>query len=162
MNKGPNSLQKFLHRFFMIRSVSAFFAPRIHRLDQAVLRLTHGKYTATEILGWNIVQLTTIGAKTSQQHTMPLVALFDQEKIALVASSFGRKYNPAWYYNLKAHPECEVQWNRKTRQCIARESSGDEYKKYWQLAVSNYAGYENYKERASHRHIPIMVLEPKK
>ena len=162
MNKGPNSLQKFLHRFFMLRPVSAFFAARIHRMDQVILKLTHGKYTVTEILGWNIIQLTTVGAKTGQPRTMPLIALFDREKIALVASSFGRKHHPAWYYNLKAHPECEVQWSRETRQFIARETSGDEYENYWQLAVSYYAGYEKYKLRAAPRHIPVMALEPKK
>jgi F420H(2)-dependent quinone reductase len=88
--------------------------------------------------------------------------LFDQEKIALIASSFGRKHNPSWYYNLKTHPECEVQVNERTRACIARESSRDEYEKYWQLGVSYYEGYEKYKERAPHRHIPVMVLEPKR
>ena len=39
--------------------------------------------------------------------------------------------------------------------------TGEEYKKYWQLGGSYYKGYEKYKKRASHRYIPIMVLEPK-
>jgi hypothetical protein len=39
---------------------------------------------------------------------------------------------------------------------------GDEYEKYWRLALSYYAGYEKYRERAVHRHIPVMLLEPKK
>jgi hypothetical protein len=43
---------------------------------------------------------------------------------------------------------------------VAREVDGNEYGKYWQLAISYYAGYEKYKERADRR-IPIMVLEPK-
>lgn len=146
----------------MLRSVSRFFAPRLHRIDNAVWKLTRGKYTITEILGWNIIQLTTIGAKTNQLRTMPLVALLDGEKIALIASSFGRRHNPAWYYNLKAHPECEVELKGKKGKYIAREMSGAEYDKYWRLAVSYYAGYEKYKLRAAHRHIPVMVLEPKR
>lgn len=146
----------------MLRPVTAFFAPWIHRVDQAVSKLTKGKYTLAEILGWEIVQLTTIGAKTGQPRTMPLIGLFDGNKIALIASSFGRKHNPAWYHNLKAHPECQVQSSKRMGTYIARETEGDEYKKYWQLAVSYYEGYEKYKERASHRHIPVMVLELKK
>jgi hypothetical protein len=43
---------------------------------------------------------------------------------------------------------------------IARETEDNEYEKYWQLALSNYEGYEKYKERAG-RKIPVMVLEPK-
>ena len=159
--KGPNRFQKLLHRFFMLRPVTAFFASRIHRLDKMILTLTRGKYTSAEILGWNIIQLTTIGAKTNQPRTMPLVGLFDGERIGLIASSFGREHSPGWYYNLKAHPECEVTFKSKVRKYIARELEGDEYDHYLRLAVSIYAGYEKYKERAAHRHIPVMLLEPK-
>ena len=140
MKIKPNALQKLLHRFLMIRWVTAFFAPRIHRLDKAFFKLTKGKHSIAEILGWPIVEIT---------------------KIALIASSFGREHNPGWYYNLKAHPECEVLFKGKTGKYIARETEGDEYNRYWKMAVSYYIGYEKYKERAAHRHIPVMVLEPK-
>lgn len=161
MIRKPNALQKLLHRVFMLRPVTEFFATRINRIDQAILRWTKGKYTGSEIMGWNIIQLRMTGAKSGEPRTTPLVALFDEEKIALVASSFGHKRNPAWYYNLKAHPECSVKWNERTGNYMAREVSGDEYDKYWRLAVSYYEGYEKYKERAG-RKIPIMVLELKK
>ena|SRR6266498_3541629 len=162
MNPTPTAFQKLIHRFLMLRPVTAFFAPRIHRIDKVILKLTKGKYTASEVLGWNIIQLTTLGAKTNQPRTMPLIALLDGEKIALIASNFGREHNPAWYYNLKAHPQCEVQWNERTGIYIAREVGGEEYEEYWRLGISSYAGYEKYKERAAHRHIPVMLLEPKK
>ena len=158
----PNALQKLLHRFFMIRSVTAFFAPRIHRVDKVFIKLTRGRHSLAEILGWPIVEITTLGAKSNQPRTMPLIGVIDNEKIALIASSFGREHNPGWYYNLKAHPECDVLFKGTTAKYIAREMEGDEYNHYWQLAVSYYAGYEKYKERAAHRHIPVMVLEPKR
>ena len=160
--KKPNAVQRLLHRFFMLRPVTAFFAPRIHHLDKAVFRLTGGKYTAAGILGWDIIQLTTIGATTNQPRTMPLVGVIDHERIALIASNFGREHNPGWYYNLKAHPDCDVTFNGKNGKYVAREVKGEEYERYWQMAVSYYAGYEKYKERAAHRHIPVMVLEPNK
>jgi deazaflavin-dependent oxidoreductase (nitroreductase family) len=161
MIRRPNAFQKLIHRFLMLYPVTAFFAPWIHQLDKAVLKLTNGNYTVAEMIGWNVIQLTTTGAKTGQPRTMPLIGLFDGERIALIASSFGRKHNPSWYYNLKAHPECKVRSSKRTGTYIARETEGEEYKKYWQLGVAYYAGYEKYKERASHRHIPVMVLEPK-
>jgi deazaflavin-dependent oxidoreductase (nitroreductase family) len=161
MIRKPNALQRLLHRVFMLRPVTEFFAPRINRIDNAILRLTKGKYTGSEIMGWNIIQLTTIGAKSGQPRTNSLTAFFDEEKIVLVASSFGWKNNPAWYYNLRAHPECKVAWKQRIETHLARETSGDEYDKYWQLAVSYYEGYEKYKERAG-RTIPVMVLEPKR
>ena len=160
--RRPNAVQKLLHRFFLLHSVTAFFASRVHHIDTTVLKFTKGKFTASEILGWNIIQLTTSGAKTNQPRTMPLMGMFDQDRIALIASSFGREHNPGWYYNLKAHPECEVRFNGHTGIYIAHEAGGEEYDLYWQMAVSYYTGYEKYQQRAAHRHIPVMVLEPQK
>jgi deazaflavin-dependent oxidoreductase (nitroreductase family) len=161
MKIKPNALQKLLHRFLMIRWVTAFFAPRIHHVDKVFLKLTKGKHSLAEILGWPIVEITTLGAKSNQPRVMPLIGVIDNEKIALIASNFGRAHNPGWYYNLKVHPECEVLFKAKTGKYIARETAGTEYEKYWRAAVSYYKGYEEYKERAAHRHIPVMVLEPK-
>ena len=162
MIRKPNPFQKLLHRFVMLRPVSAFFAPRVHWIDKTILKLTKGKYTASEILGWNIVQVTTTGARTGQPRSVPLIGLFDGEKIALIASSFGREHNPGWYYNLKVHPECDVEFNGRSGKYVARETIGEEYEYYWQLAMSFYAGYEKYRQCAAPRHIPVMILELKK
>lgn len=146
----------------MQRPITAFFASRVHHIDRALLRITKGRFTGSQILGWNIIQLTTIGAKSRQPHTVPLVGIFDHEKIALVASSFGREHNPGWYYNLKTHPECEVQFKDRSGKYIAHEAEGQEYECYWQMAMAAYMGYDKYRQRAAHRHIPVMVLDPRK
>lgn len=151
-----------MHCFVMLRPVTAFFADKIPIIDQLVLKLTGGIYTISEFAGWNIIQLTTIGAKTGRIRTSPLVGLIDGDKIAIIGSSFGRVHTPGWYYNLRAYPQCKVEFKGRSGEYIARETSGEEYENYWQLAISHYAGYEKYKERAAHRHIPVMVLEPKK
>ena len=162
LNIRPNVYQKLIHRFIMFRPVTTFFAPRAHHMDKALLRLTQSKFSMTGLMGWPIIEITTIGAKTGHLHTMPLIGVIDNEKITIIASSFGREHNPGWYYNLKVHPECDVLFKGTTEKYIAREMEGDEYNHYWQLAVSYSAGYEKYKERAVHRHFPIMLLEPKK
>ncbi|HXQ37662.1 MAG TPA: nitroreductase/quinone reductase family protein, partial [Anaerolineales bacterium] len=114
MKGKPNTFQRLIHRFIMLRPVTAFFANKVHIIDLFVLQLTRDKYALSEFAGWNIIQLTTIGAKTNQPRTMPLVGLFDDEKIALVATSFGREHNPGWYYNLKANPCCDVSFKGKS------------------------------------------------
>jgi F420H(2)-dependent quinone reductase len=162
MINKPNALQRFIHQFILLRPVTVFFANKMHLVDKLTLKLTGGKYTLSEFAGWNIIQLTTIGAKTNQPRTMPLVGIFDHEKIALIASSFGRKHNPGWYYNLKVNPYCYVSFKRKSGEYVARETEGEEREKYFQMAVAQYAGYQKYKERTLHRHIPVMVLERKK
>ena len=160
MSARPNAFQKMLHQIFVLRPVTGFFAPWAHHLDKTILKLTKGKCAVSEILGWNIIRLTTIGAKTNQPRTLPLVGLFDGEKIALIASSLGRKHNPGWYYNLKKNPECDIQYMGRSKKYVAREAEGDEYEKFWRLALSYYAGYEKYKARAG-RKIPVMILESK-
>jgi deazaflavin-dependent oxidoreductase (nitroreductase family) len=162
MNVRPNTFQRFVHRFLMLKPVSAFLARVLHHLDSFVLRLTRGKYTITQIVGLPIVQLTTTGAKTGQARTLPLVGLTDGEKIVLIGSNLGQKNNPGWYYNLMANPECLVRVNGRSGTYIARETEGDEREKYWQMAVSYYKGYDVYKIRTAHRTIPVMVLEPRK
>ncbi|MBK7318248.1 MAG: nitroreductase family deazaflavin-dependent oxidoreductase [Anaerolineales bacterium] len=162
MNIKPNLFQKFIHRFLMMRWVSAFLAVNLHRMDAVMLKLSHGRHTVTEIVGLPIIQITTIGAKSGEPRTMPLVSLFDGEKIALIGSNFGRQHNPGWYYNLKANPQCTVQVNGREQKFIARQTEGEEREKYWQMAVSYYKGYDLYKVRAAHRQIPVIILEPVK
>jgi len=162
MKKSPNAFQKILHRFLMLRPISAFLAVVLYRLDSAVLKVSNGKHTMAEFAGLPMIQITTTGAKTGEARTMPLVSILDGEKIALIGSNFGRQHNPGWYYNLKKHPQCTVLLGGITQNYLAREVHNDEREKYWNLAVSLYGGYELYRIRAAHRHIPVMILEPEK
>ena len=162
MKTKPNAFQKLMHRFLMMQPVSAFLARILHRIDALMLKLSRGRYTITEIVGLPIIQITMIGAKSGEPRTMPLVSLFDGEKIALIASNFGQKHNPGWYYNLKKQPKCTVQVGGRSVEYTARQTDGEERERYWELAVSFYKGYELYKIRAAHRQIPVMVLEPVK
>ncbi|MEB2334666.1 MAG: nitroreductase/quinone reductase family protein [Anaerolineaceae bacterium] len=159
MNIRPNAIQKLLHRFLMLKSVSALLSKVLYRTDNFLLGVSGGRLTVTRIVGLQVIQLTTKGAKTGNLRTMPLIGFPDGEKIALIASYFGGEHNPGWYYNLKANPECEVGIHGAAKKYIAREVFDDEREKYFQLAISYYAGYQKYRERAARRHIPVMVLE---
>ena len=111
---NPNVFQRLLHQIVSIRPLVPFFAKYMHLVDFYALRMTSGRHTLSELAGWTIIQLTTTGAKTGQQRTMPLLAGVEGNRIALIASSFGREYNPGWYYNLKTHPECNVLYKGKS------------------------------------------------
>lgn len=161
MTVQPNAFQKSIHRFLMLKPTSFLLSKILYRADNFLLWATQGKLTVTRIVGLSVIQLTTRGAKTGKLRTMPLISFPDGEKLALIASYFGGEHNPGWYYNLRANPECEVRINGETRKYLARESFDEEREKYFQMANSYYAGYKKYRERAAHRHIPVMVLEPK-
>ena len=162
MKKTPNAFQKIIHRFLMLRPVSAFLAISLYRLDTLVLKISRGKHMTTELAGLPMIQITTTGAKTGKARTMPLAGFFEGENIALIGTNFGRENNPGWYYNLKKHPQCMALFDGFSQTYFAREVQGEEREKYWDMAVAVYKGYELYRIRAVHRVIPVMILEPKK
>lgn len=136
-----------------------------HRLDKFVLRHTNGRMTAVNFFsGVPVVTITTIGAKSGLPRTQPLIAIRDPDApqiIALIASNWGQKTNPAWYYNLKANPEVIVTENESSQTFIAHQASDAEYDRFWKIGVQIYPGYSKYQDRNKQRRIPIMILIPK-
>ena len=160
--KKQNFFMRAIQQFFALRPVTALMARILHRADALMLRLSGGKLTFAQFSGLPIIELTTTGAKSGKQRSLPLTGLPDGEKVILIASNFGRAHLPAWYHNLKANPECTVKKDGHTGVYIAREANEQEHEYYYDLAISYYIGYAAYKQRAKNRKIPVMVLEPKK
>ena len=58
------------------------------------------------IMGFNALVLTTIGAKSGAKRTNPVGWFPGQDgSWLIVASAAGAARNPAWYYNIAAHPD---------------------------------------------------------
>lgn len=157
----PNTAQRAVHVITRTRAGSWVFARTLHHFDRPVLRLSRGRYSLTSLFtGLPVVIVTTIGAKSGQPRSLPLVALPDGENVILIASNFGQKHHPAWYYNLQAHPEVQLTYEGKTVTYAARETSGEERERCWQRAVDLYSGYAAYKQRAEQRQIGVFMLTP--
>ncbi len=157
----PNAVQRAVHIITRTQAGSWFFARTLHHLDRPVLRLSHGRYSVTSLLaGLPVVMVTTIGAKSGQPRRLPLVALPDGENVILIASNFGQRHHPAWYYNLHTHPKVELTYRGQTVGYVARETDGEERERCWRRAVDLYSGYASYKARAGHRQIGVFLLTP--
>jgi deazaflavin-dependent oxidoreductase (nitroreductase family) len=157
----PNHLQRFLHFIPKSKLGAAISAPILHHLDRPVLRLTGGRHSLTSAMsGLPVVAVTTIGAKSGQPRSLPLIAIPDEENVILIASNFGQQHHPAWYYNLRAYPEVQLTYEGKTVAYVAHETSGAERERCWQHAVDVYSGYAAYKKRAEHRTIGVFLLTP--
>ncbi len=128
------------------------------RIDPPLLRLTRGRFATTGILP--LVLLTVRGRKSGEPRTVPLVYFTDGDDVVLVASSFGRASNPAWYLNLLANPDVELTAAGVTGRYRAREVTGAERERLFDLARANYEGYGNYQVLAGDRKIPVMALSP--
>ncbi len=156
--------QRFAHIIGSSRLGAWIFARTLHHFDRLILKASSGKISITGVLaGLPVVDVTAIGARSGRPRTVPLVSIRDQvnpDRFALIASNFGQAHNPSWYYNLKANPVAECAWGDRVAEYLAREATGEEYERFWQAAVDTYRGFALYKQRAAHRRIPILVMEP--
>lgn len=158
---NPNLFQRTSMKLASTKIVAKVTAPSLHHLDRAIANLSGNRHSALSLVtGLPFVTLTTTGAKSGQPRSVPLVGTPDGEDVVLIASNWGGKKHPSWYYNLKAFPACTLSYDGKTEPYIAREVVGDERDRYWQKAVAIYPGYESYKPRTGGREIPVLVLTP--
>jgi deazaflavin-dependent oxidoreductase (nitroreductase family) len=112
--------------------------------------------------GFNALVLTTIGRKTGTARETP-VGWFpgNDGSYLVVASAAGAAKNPAWYYNLAAHPD-RVQietGNGRKLTVIAQELHGPERDEAWQQITTiapRFAGYQS----KTDRRIPVIRLTP--
>jgi len=155
-----------IQKFASSRPGAWFFARTLHHFDRVFLKLSGGRTTMTSILaGLPVVILTTVGAKSKLPRTLPLLCIRDErspDTFAIVASNWGQHHYPAWYYNLKANPRATCSVRGQAGEYVAHEAAGEEYEKFWDCAEDTHVGYPLYKQRATHRRIPIMVMTPVK
>jgi deazaflavin-dependent oxidoreductase (nitroreductase family) len=129
----------------------------MHLIDRPLLRVTRGRFAVSS--SYPVLLLTTTGAKTGKQRTMPLLYVRVGAGIAIIGTRFGSTRHPGWYHNLRAHPEAVVEIDGVQMNYVARAADDDERAEIWTRAVRMYSGYERYAARAN-RQIPIMVLYP--
>ncbi|WP_420640547.1 nitroreductase family deazaflavin-dependent oxidoreductase [Candidatus Leptofilum sp.] len=163
MSSNKSLLQKINTRIAMSAVGAQIMARTMHHLDRLVLRMSNGRATATTLLaGLQVLNLTTIGTKSGQPRTVPLLAIpFADNQLVIIASNWGQQKNPAWYYNIVAHPEVTVTRDGRSQTYLARETDSDERAACWQAALETYPGYAAYERRTSRR-IPVILLTPAK
>jgi len=146
----------------MAQDVSTRFMSRtLHHIDLFLMSLTGGRVSVPKVLGGlPVIRLTTIGAKTGRERTVPLLGIQDGEKWALIASNWGNENHPSWYYNLRANPEVRLSHDDQMNQYTAHEATEQEREGYWKQATELYPNYESYQQYTGGRQIPIVVLTP--
>ncbi len=104
--------------------------------------------------------LDHVGARSGTRRTTPLLYVDDPPNVVLVASKGGYPQNPAWYHNLRAHPNTEIQVGSERRAVTARVATASERERLWPMAVRTYPTYRDYQRRTD-RTIPMVILEPR-
>jgi deazaflavin-dependent oxidoreductase (nitroreductase family) len=129
-------------------------------VNTALFRASGGQLGSRFLRGAPVCLVTTTGARSGQRRTTPLIYLADGDDVVIVASKGGMSHHPAWYHNLRKHPEARVQIGNRARDMVARRASDAEKAALWPRLVAIYPDYADYQARTD-RNIPVMLLSPR-
>jgi deazaflavin-dependent oxidoreductase (nitroreductase family) len=130
-----------------------------------LLRLMNGVITrrirkgAKLMGGTDGLVLTTIGRKSGEPRSTPLVWFPGEDgSWPIVASAAGAPRNPAWYYNIAAHPDrVQIQIGGRSIPVAAAQLHGEERERAWRAITSASARFAKYQQQTD-RELPIIRL----
>ena len=125
------------------------------KLDPFLLRLTRGRVSTAGPLA--VALLESRGARTGLPRRNATLYFHDGDRVTIIASKRGLAQNPAWYHNLRAHPDIVFGGVPFRAELVQDEA---ERQRLWQLADRVFPEYVDYRERAGRagRVIPIFQL----
>ena len=115
------------------------------------------------VSGWEhmpLLLLHHVGAKSGQERVQPLAYRDDGGRYVIYASKAGADTNPAWYHNLKAHPDVSIEVGDRTVAVRAEEATGAERDRLFRVQAEATPQFAAYAEKTA-RVIPVIVLVPK-
>jgi deazaflavin-dependent oxidoreductase (nitroreductase family) len=132
---------------------------RVHR---ALYKLSGGRFlwTTANKRGWGALRLTTVGRRSGRERDVIVGYLEDGPNLVLLAMNGWDEGHPAWWLNLKAHPDAVVRLSgEKPRPVRAFEVAGEERERLWKRwgAVNpDLDGFAGTRSTTT----PVIVLEP--
>ena len=126
----------------------------------ALYRATRGAIGHRVPFAPPMLLLDHVGARSGRARTSPLAYVRDGDAYVVVASKGGHPRHPAWFHNLRAHPETTIQVGASRRRVRARVATAEERERLWPRAVDAWGPFESY-QRRTRREIPLVVLEPR-
>jgi deazaflavin-dependent oxidoreductase (nitroreductase family) len=105
-----------------------------------------------------VLLLTTTGRKSGQRRTVPVSYFEDGSTVFVIASNAGRESHPAWYLNLSAHPNAEIEIKRSRRPVTARVATPEERERL--LAYVTTLNPRRNERTPTTRQIPVVILHP--
>ena len=130
------------------------------RTHVRILRATKGRLRFGFLFGGDmpVLALTTTGRKSGVQRSIAVAYLPHGESYAVVASNAGSNRMPAWWLNLQAKPDAEVDAKGERVGVRARVAEGDEREELWRRFVDANQSYERYRGYTQ-RELPVVVLD---
>jgi deazaflavin-dependent oxidoreductase (nitroreductase family) len=146
------------------RAYAAFSGTRLGRLisarivwkvDPYLLRATRGHVGMGLVLPTALLE--TRGAKSGAVRRNAVIYFHDEDLVTIIASKAGAASHPAWFHNLRAHPDVTFGDIPMRATVITDEA---ERQRLWALADRVFAPYATYRRDAAkaNRTIPIVQL----
>lgn len=112
--------------------------------------------------GAPVLLLHSLGARSGAERISPMMYLADDDRFLVFASAAGADRNPAWYWNLLAHPDVRVEVGDGdgTVDVHAVELHGAERDAKYAIQADRYPGFAEY-QRMTSRTIPVLALVPR-
>lgn len=123
-------------------------------LNTAVYRLLRGRGMDSRML-----LLTTVGARTGTERTVPLAYFPDgPDAWLIVASAGGDARHPAWYRNLAAHPDrATIEVGGRRVRVRAESLHGPAREEPWARITAEAKNFARY-QSSTDREIPVIRL----
>jgi F420H(2)-dependent quinone reductase len=102
----------------------------VHR---ALYRVTGGRVGLWRARAnrWGTLRLTTIGRRTGRERSVIIAYIEDGPNLIAMAMNGWADGEPAWWLNLRAHPDARVDLADGPRSVRARAAEGDERSRLW-------------------------------
>jgi deazaflavin-dependent oxidoreductase (nitroreductase family) len=125
------------------------------KLDPYLLKLTNGRFSTAGPLATALLE--SRGARTGRPRRNATLYFHDGDRVTIIASKRGLPTNPAWYYNLRKHPDVFFGGLPFRAELVQDEA---ERQRLWDLADRVFPEYADYREQAGKagRVIPIFQL----
>ena len=108
--------------------------------------------------GTEVLLLTTTGRKSGEEHTTPLIHRRDGDRFVIIASKGGAPTHPAWYHNLRAHPEVTLEVGREKFRARASVATDAERRRLYDKHAERMPAFWDYEKKTTRR-IPVVVLD---
>lgn len=105
-----------------------------------------------------LLLLHSVGAKTGNVSVKPVAYTKDGDNFVIVASYGGSPTNPAWYYNLRAHPEVVIEVGAEKFSVKATLAEGKERDRLFSQHAAQYPNFNEYRSKTT-RVLPVFTLE---
>ena len=125
----------------------------------AEFRKNHGR-VGGYFKGAPLLLLHHTGARSGKARLNPIMYLKDGDRYLVFASKGGADTNPDWYYNMKAHPDVQIEVGDEKINARAEEITGPERDELYKRQAFIYPTFAEYQQKTK-RMIPVIALVPR-